>query len=168
MRSSTSIGASALIVVLGLIAVRPVRQNPTIEPVTEKALREYTGVYGWDPDTFVYLQLWNEFSGFDKPGQLVAFDESGEVRVLHPSGRDRFFAGPGAAVATAIESRIEFQRDGSNRIISLTWTREGAASRTARRIEIEKHEVRAVQVRNPGHPGMEGKSVLVHHVEKGL
>ena len=58
-----------------------------------KVLREYAGVYQWQPNGFVYLQLWNELSGFDKPSQLVAFDESGEVRVLYPTERDHFFAG---------------------------------------------------------------------------
>ena len=43
-------------------------------------------MYRWGPDAFVYLQLWHEFSGFDKPGQLVAFDESGVIRVLYPTG----------------------------------------------------------------------------------
>ena len=54
-------------------------------------------------------RLWSELTGTN---QLVAFDESGEVRALYPTDRDRFFAGPGAAVPTAIESRVEFQRDG--------------------------------------------------------
>ena len=56
----------------------------------------------------------------------------------HP--HDRFFAGPGAAVATAIESTIDFQRDGVGKIISLTWQRDGAPLRVARRVEIEKRE----------------------------
>ena len=92
------------------------------------------------PNSFVYLQLWNEFSGFDKPGQLVSFDESGEVRVLYPTDRDQFFAGPGAAISTSVESRIDFQRDGAGKIVSLGWRREGAVPRTARRVEIERHE----------------------------
>ena len=44
------------------------------------------------------------------------------------------------AVSTSVESRIEFQRDGTGKITSLTWQRDGAALRTARRVEIEKHE----------------------------
>ena len=106
----------------------------------EKVLREYTGVYRWEPNVFVYLQMWNEFTGFDKPGELVAFDESGEVRTLYPTGRDQFFAGPGMAVSASIESRIEFQRDGIGKITSLTWHGDEAAPRTARRVEIEKRE----------------------------
>jgi hypothetical protein len=81
--------------------------------------------------------MWSEFTG---KNQLVAFDESGEVRVLYPTDDDRFLAGPGAAVATAIESRIDFQRDGAGKIISLTWRREGASPRMARRISVEKSE----------------------------
>lgn len=104
------------------------------------SLREYTGVYRWGPDAFVYLQLWNEFTGFDKPSQLVAFDESGDVRTLYPTDRDQFTAGPGAAVPTPIESRIEFERDASGRITSLTWQRQGAAPRRAERVESETRE----------------------------
>lgn len=113
---------------------------PVVRPMDEKLLRDYTGVYRWGPNAFVYLQLWNEFSGFAKPSQLVAFDESGEVRTLYPTDPDRFFAGPGAAVSTAIESRIEFQRDRMGKITLLTWQRRGAPRRIAHRVEIEKHE----------------------------
>jgi pimeloyl-ACP methyl ester carboxylesterase len=84
--------------------------------------------------------MWNEFSGASKPSELVAFDKSGEVRTLYPTDRDRFFAGPGMAVPASIESRIEFQRDGTGKIASLTWHRDGAAPRTARRVEVEKRE----------------------------
>ena len=119
-------------------------QAPAVRSWDEKLLREYTGVYRWEPDrepnAFVYLQLWNEFSGFGKPSQLVAFDESGEVRTLYPASQDKFFAGPGAAVSTTIESRIEFQRDRSGKITSLTWQRGGTPQRTGHRVEIEKHE----------------------------
>jgi hypothetical protein len=84
--------------------------------------------------------MWDEFSGFGKPTQLVAFDESGEVRTLYPTDRDQFFAGPGAAVPTSIESRVEFQRDRTGKITSLRWRRGGALARVGRRVEIEKRE----------------------------
>lgn len=115
-------------------------QSPNVLETDEKVLRQYTGVYRWGPDAFLYLQLWNEFTGFDKPSQLVAFDESGEVRTLYRIDRDQFIAGTGMAVSSPIESRIEFKRDGSGAIISLDWLRTGAASRSARRVEIEKRE----------------------------
>lgn len=114
-------------------------QTPTVRTVDENILRDYTGVYQWGPNAFVYLQMWDEFSGFGKP-KLVAFDESGEVRTLYPSDPDRFFAGPGAAIASSIESRIEFQRDAAGKIVSLTWQQGGAPSRMSRRVEIERHE----------------------------
>ena len=82
-------------------------QTPIVQPVDEKALREYTGVYQWGPNAFVYLQMWDEFSGFGKP-QLVAFDESGDVRTLYPTEGNQFFAGPGAALSGSMESRIRF------------------------------------------------------------
>ena len=142
MRQWALIGAIAIAATSGLATVveRSARQPPAVRQVEEAALREYTGVYQWEPNAFVYLQLWNEFSGFDKPGQLVAFDESGEIRVLYPTDPDKFFAGPGIAIATSIESRIEFQRDATGQITSLTRQREGAAPRTARRVDIEKRE----------------------------
>ena len=84
----------------------------------------------------MYLQIWDD----GKPGQLVAFDESGEVRTLYPTERDHFFAGPGVAVLTSIESRIEFQRARGDKIASLTWQRGGVAPRLAKRVDIEKRE----------------------------
>ena len=103
----------------------------------EKILRGYAGVYQWEPNAFLYIQMWSEFTG---KNQLVAFDESGEVRTLYPMEGDQFFAGPGAAVPIAIESRIDFQRNAQGKLISLTWRRGDAPARTARRVEIEKRE----------------------------
>jgi hypothetical protein len=141
MRSRKALGGATVVTVwLGTLFAFPAIQTPPVRAADEKVLREYTGVYRWEPDAFVYLQLWNEFTGFDKPSQLVSFDESGEIRSLYPTDRDQFFAGPGAAMATSIESRIEFQRDSGGRIISLSWGRDGGVPRTASRVEIEKRE----------------------------
>ena len=140
MRSRKAIGAAVATVLFGTMIGLSARQSPAVRDVDEKILREYTGVYRWEPNAFVYLQMWDEFTGFGKPGQLIAFDESGEIRTLYPTDHDQFFAGPGMAVSTSVESRIEFQRDGTGRITSLTWQHEAAAPRTARRVEIEKHE----------------------------
>jgi len=59
-------------------------QTPPIRTVAASLLREYTGVYEWAPDSFVYLQMWEELTGFGKPA-LVAFDQSGWVRFSPPS-----------------------------------------------------------------------------------
>jgi pimeloyl-ACP methyl ester carboxylesterase len=134
------IAAAVATALVGVVLARSGFQSPAVRDVDEKVLREYSGVYSWGTDAFVYLQLWNEFSGFDQPAQLVAFDESGEVRVLYPTGSDQFFAGPGAALSTSVESRIEFQRDTAGAISTLTWRREGAPARTARRVDTEKRE----------------------------
>ena len=139
MRSRTTICATVAIVLLVTLMAHSARQTPVVRAVDEKVLRECTGVYRWAPNAFVYLQMWEEFSGFGKP-KLVAFDESGETRTLYPTDRDQFFAGPGVAVPASIESRIEFQRDGTGKIASLTWQRKGAPSRIAHRVEIERHE----------------------------
>jgi hypothetical protein len=114
-----------------------------VRKLDDTLLCSYEGVYQWEQDHSLYLQIWSELAGTN---QLVAFDESGEVRTLYATEPDRFFAGPGAAVSTAIESRVEFQRDGNRKIVSLTWKREGADPRTARRVEIEKHEDSASRV----------------------
>lgn len=140
MRSWISIGAAVATVLLGEVIACSSLQAPAVRSVEEKVLREYVGVYQWESNAFVYLQMWNEFSGFDKPGLLTAFDESGEIRTLYPTDRDQFFAGPGVAVSTSIESRVDFQRNRSGQIASFTWRREGAHSRTARRVDAEKHE----------------------------
>ena len=138
-RRGAAIGSTMIVALLGALIAISARQTPIVQPVDEKALREYTGVYQWGPNAFVYLQMWDEFSGFGKP-QLVAFDESGDVRTLYPTEGNQFFAGPGAALSASIESRIAFQRNSAGQIVSLTWQRDGAAPRTAKRVEIEARE----------------------------
>ncbi len=139
MRSWTAIGSIIATAFLGVVGARSAFQTPAVRSVDEKVLREYTGVYQWGPNAFVYLQMWEEFSGFGKP-RLVAFDESGDVRPLYQTDDDKFFAGPGVAVPESVESRIAFQRERAGKIVSLTWQRESAPARTARRVEIERSE----------------------------
>src|SRR5436309_5016801 len=98
MPSRTGMGAIAVATLLTLGA-RPAHQAPVVRSTDEKALHEYTGVYRWAPNAFVYLQLWNEFTGSNKPSELVAFDESGDVRTLFPTDGDQFFAGPGLKIS---------------------------------------------------------------------
>jgi dienelactone hydrolase len=112
-------------------------QSPAIRAVDEAILREYAGAYQWERNAFLYLQLWPELTGAN---QLVAFDETGELRILYPAGPDRFFTGPGAAISDPVESRIEVQRTASGKIASLTWSRERAPARTARRVDTERRE----------------------------
>ena len=128
-----------LIVLAALVSTLIARsfQSPAIRAVDEAILREYAGTYQWDRNAFVYLQIWPELTGTN---QLVAFDETGELRILYPSAPDRFFTGPGAAIPTPVESRIEVQRADSGKIASLTWSREGAPARTARRVDTERRE----------------------------
>jgi uncharacterized protein len=89
-------------------------------------LREYTGAYQWTGGGFLYLQLWSELTGTN---QLVAFDETGEVRALTPGAHDRFAAGQGD---------ISFRRDSAGAIASLAW-RTGGTVRTAHRTPSETH-----------------------------
>ena len=125
------------VIVAALLGTVPTAQPPA--GLGESVLTEYAGAYQWQGNAFLYLQLWDEFSGFGKPRHLVAFDESGDVRVLYPADRDRFFTGPGAAVSSSVESRIAFQRDAAGTIVSLTWQRGNEPERSARRA-IEKRE----------------------------
>jgi len=159
------------VALLGALITISARQTPVVHPVDESVLREYTGVYQWGLNAFVYLQMWDEFSGFGKP-QLVAFDETGDVRTLYPiDGNNNFFTGPGAAMPASIESRVAFQRDAAGSIVSLTWQRDGVAQRTAKRVETEKwNDVRFtnrdVQLTGtliaPSTPGKHPAIVLVH------
>ena len=128
-----------LIVIAALVSTLIARsfQSPAIRAVDEAILREYAGTYQWDRNAFLYLQIWPELTGTN---QLVAFDETGELRILYPSAPDRFFTGPGAAISTPVESRVEVQRADSGKIASLTWSREGAPARTARRVDTERRE----------------------------
>ena len=135
MRWWTAIGVTVATALLGVVIARSL-QTPAVRSVEEKILRQYAGVYQWGPNAFVYLQMWNELT----TNRLVAFDESGDVRTLHPTDDDRFAAGPVAAVPASLDSRVEFQRDSNGRIASLTWRRDGMPPRVARRVEIERHE----------------------------
>jgi pimeloyl-ACP methyl ester carboxylesterase len=167
VRAPVLIGGGTVAVALLALVARSGLQTAT-PAMDVAALREHSGVYQWTPGSYLYLQPWNEFTGTH---QLVAFDESGDVRVLYPGERDRFSAGPGAAVATPVESRIEFRRDSSGRIAALAWEREGGPARVATRVDIERHEdVRFsnadVQLAGtlilPNRPGRHPAIVLVH------
>jgi hypothetical protein len=139
MEARRVIGATAAAALLGVLVVRSA-QPPAVRAMDEKALREYAGVYQWEPNAFVYLQMWNEFSGFSNPSELVAFDESGQVRTLYPLDRDQFFAGRGMAVSTSIESRIEFQRDATGKILGQGESRGAGQAQDSAEYETSRHE----------------------------
>jgi hypothetical protein len=101
----------------------------------EEVLREYAGAYEWNSGAGLYLQVWTEAGN-----RLIALDESGKLRTLYPTDRDSFFAGPGVAVATSIESTVDFERDSDGAVTSLKWVTDDAAPRIAQRVETEKHE----------------------------
>src|SRR5207253_2681097 len=73
-------------------------------------------------------------------GLLAGLLPARRAAAVDPVDRDRFFTGPGPAVPTSIEARVEFQRDAAGKITSLTWKREGTPPRIARRVEIETLE----------------------------
>ena len=135
MPSRTALGL-AVAALLGAGVAWSAFQGPTVRAVDPRLQREYAGAYQWDGGGYVYLQLWSEFG----TPQLGAFDESGEVRALHRTDHDRFFTGPGMALASSVESRVEFQRDAAGRTVSMTWQRDAHPARLARRAAIEKHE----------------------------
>ena len=90
----------------------------------EKILREYAGVYRWDRTLRVSADV-ERVERVCQPGQLVAFDESGESgRYIRPIAIGSSPV-PASRFRPAIESRIEFIRDGTGDR-SLTWRRDGA------------------------------------------
>src|SRR2546423_4034367 len=123
MRSTLRAISAALII--GTPIGCSAQESSAGRSLDENALREYAGVYQWSSDSFVYLQPWAELTG---KNQLVAFDESGDVRTLFPTDRDRFFAGPAAADSSVVQSRIEFRRDSSGKISALIWRREAESA----------------------------------------
>ena len=132
--SSSPVLRVLVLAALPLMSVPLQAQTPALPT---GAARSYTGTYQWGRDRFLYIQLWSEFTG---KNDLVAFEESGEVRTLFPTGAGRFTTGPAAAVSDPVEARIEFKRDASGRIASLSWQRGNSPARIARRIENEIHE----------------------------
>ncbi len=131
------VSAAVFTVLFGSPVSLATPQRAPSRVVDDRSLREYAGTYVWERNAILYLQVWAELAGTN---QLVAFHESGEVRTLYPTDRDRFVTGRAAAVAAPVESRVEFQRNRDGTITSLTWHREGAAPRVARRVEIDRHE----------------------------
>src|SRR4051812_43323877 len=162
------IRAVLVAVCLGTSTGASCAQAPVVRETPAEVLSEYAGVYQWAPDAFLYVQLWSELSGSN---QLIAFDESGEVRTLYPTDRDRFFAGPAAALRNTAESSIAFTRDSLGGIESLRWARSGAPPRVAKRVDTEKREdiqfhngdVRLVgTLTSPRNSGRHPTIILVH------
>ena len=137
MHKRSAVCAACAIALFLAVVEYSASQTPAKQAVDEKTLRQYAGTYQWGRNAFVYLQMWSEFTGTN---QLVAFDNSGDVRTLYPEDRDSFFAGIGAAAPGAVESRIEFYRGASGEITTLSWQNEGKSRRLARRVEIERRE----------------------------
>jgi hypothetical protein len=62
--NGVAIGTTIGVALFGGLNAISARQTPVVQPVDEKALREYTGVYQWGPSAFLYLQMWEAFEEF--------------------------------------------------------------------------------------------------------
>ena len=65
MRQRKLINHTFATVVLAYFVAISRAQAPTVTVVDEKLLREYIGTYQWETNAFVYLQMWDEFSGLE-------------------------------------------------------------------------------------------------------
>ena len=135
-RTFTAYARIALAASMATSACVASRQSSDVAADT-LALRPYAGVYQWSDGGFMYLQLWPELTAAP---QLVAFEESGRVRVLYPRDTGRFIAGPAAAVPDPVESTVSFQRDSAGRVVSVVWAARSSAARTGRRVTTEVRE----------------------------
>ena len=79
----TLIKALVAAVVLATPLALSALQTPAVRSTDQTDLGQYTGVYRWDQRSFLYVQIWSELAGTN---QLVAFDESGDVRALYLDG----------------------------------------------------------------------------------
>ena len=136
MRKSIVVGAVVLVSLLGTMIARS-RQSPSIRPVEEASLREYAGTYRWDPNAFVYLQMWSELTG-----DAISWSRSTKPakcgRCIRPNatassqGRVRRFR------RDRVSDRVSTRWRRQNHLAH--WSREGAPARTARRVDIERRE----------------------------
>jgi len=99
------------------------------ESPEQPLLAAYTGIYQWSDGHFLYIQFWPELG----PNQLCFFDETGSVRALFSSGKDKFTLGIGLAVPKPVEAELSFERDANGAIRSLSYRRGRALPRTALR-----------------------------------
>ena len=85
MRSAFVIGTTIAAILTGTVHASSASQAPIVLPLEAKVLRDYAGVYRWGTNAFVYLQMWDELTAFGD-SRLVAFDESGDLRMLYATG----------------------------------------------------------------------------------
>ena len=135
MVPKTVLSASPVLVMLMACDLVALPQEKPV-PVDRKTLSQFVGAYQWGADHFIYVRFWDEL-GKD---QLGAFDESGMARALYPLGADRFFVGASLASPAPLEARVSFERNEMSTIKSLSWQPEGAAARTAKRVDIYSEE----------------------------
>ena len=62
MTKRKNVAPSVAAVLLGGMVAVSAPQAPAVRSMDEKLLREYAGVYQWQKDAFLYLQLWGELS----------------------------------------------------------------------------------------------------------
>ncbi len=120
----------AIVICAGLL---PGLHAPRAEEVSRNPSHagDVAGAYRWDSGRFVDIIEWDEFdTGW------VAFDDSGWVRALTPTGARSFSAGPGSALAEPVVARIQFEpAEPSAPAQSLVWAIEGMPPRIAQRSE---------------------------------
>jgi pimeloyl-ACP methyl ester carboxylesterase len=106
---------------------------------TPPSFDSYIGIYRLRPGNFVSVA---QFDLGDGQNRLLFTDfKSGIVRILSPVSQNSFSAGPGLLMNQPVEMRFTFHRNKQDEVTGLVWERNGAARRTADKINLRREEV---------------------------
>ena len=99
----------------------------------------YAGIYRSSSGNFISMA---KFDLGDGQTRLLFTDfKSGVIRILSPSGANKFSAGVGLLVDSPVETQFIFTENKQNQAASLVWQQNGKARQTARKIRLKREEV---------------------------
>lgn len=154
--------------IAGTVAQRDIRARVELVRLHagwREALRPFLGTYRGDDDDDVLLF-------YEGPGGPAYVDyRTGRTGLLFATAADTFVAGSSVLSGYPVETTAHFSRDPATHVMTVSWTRAGAAVRTARRAAFYRTEPVAFAsadgttlsgtLRVPNGPGPHPAAVLV-------
>lgn len=105
----------------------------------DTSFERHAGVYKCSSKKFLSLAIFDPGDGQNR--FLFTDFDTGVIRVLSPAEKDVFTAGPGLLIASPVESRLTFHRNGDDETTSVVCHRDGVPDQAGTKVSSTREEV---------------------------
>src|SRR5712691_2914605 len=121
--------------------IAAVTQTAVARPLDAKTapFEPYAGVYESNSKNFLSLAIFDPGDGQNR--FLFTDFDTGAIRVLSPAEKDVFTAGPSFLIASPVELRLTFHRNGSDEATSVVCHRDSVPDQGGKKVNCRRETI---------------------------